>query len=556
MKKLTLFLLTLFFLTTLFYAQKTVRVDILQTTDLHGRVMPFNYYTGKPVSRGLAKVATYVKEVRRRHKNVILVDNGDTIQGTPLTYYFEVIKTNVTNPMALIMNYLHYDCATVGNHEYNYGLDVLFKYQKDLHCPLLSANTYKKGAKWPFFKPYIIKNFDGVKIGIIGLTTSNIPNWEPKEHIDDLIWKNTVEEAQKWVNYLRNKEKVDAVIIDTHEGFGADLKTGKRNDSYYESKAYFIAKNVKGLDVLLTGHAHRNIPPFMLYGVLASQGSCWGRYVTHDVLIFKKINGRWKIVKKYGHNIRMSNKIPPDPEVVKLIKPYHQEVLKWVNSIIGYAEADFTTDTVQVEDNPLMDLLENVMRKTVHSQMAMASFLPAHPITYKKGPIRVRDIFSFYMYENSLVSLELTGKDIKDALEHSAEYYDSEFSWDPVKNMLNLKVNPKFRHYNFDTLQGASYVINPLKPVGERIEQLYYKNRPIDPNEKFSVAVSSYQANGGGQYMMFKRAKRLAKDPSDIRNLIIKYIKAKGKIFPECDHNWYLKIPVNLIKPVWHKKNK
>ncbi len=556
MKRFHLLLIIIFLLSPLIFPQNKVRVDIIQTTDLHGRIMPYNYFNGKEVSRGLAKVATYIKEVRKKYKNVILVDNGDTIQGTPLTYYFEVIRKDKINPMALIMNYLHYDCATIGNHEYNYGLDVLFKYQKDLHCPLLSANTYKKGAKWPFFKPYIVKNFDGVKIAIIGLTTSNIPNWEPKEHIDDLIWKDTAKEAQKWVKYVREKEKVDAVIIDTHEGFGADLKTGKPDDSFYESKAYFIAKNVKGVDVLLTGHAHRNIPPFLINGVLASQGSCWGKYVTHDVLIFEKINGKWKITKKYGHNIKMKYKIPPDPEVVKLIEPYHNEVLKWVNSIIGYAEGDFTTETVQIEDNPLMDLLENIMKETVHSQMAMASYLPGHPITIKKGPIRVRDIYSFYIYENSLVSLELSGRDIKEALEHSAEYYGNEFTWNPVEKILNLKINPKFRHYNFDTLQGATYVINPLKPVGKRIERLYFNNLPMDMGKKYSVAVSSYQAYGGGQYEMFKRAKILEKNPSDIRNLMIKYIKVKGKIYPTCDQNWYLKIPVNLIKPEWMKKKK
>ena len=206
-------------------------ITILSTTDMHGRIFPIDYYTNKYDNVGIAKVATLVKEARKNDPDLLLVDSGDTIQGTPLEYFHNKRNNAPPDPMMLAMNALHYDSMAVGNHEYNFGLKVLEKARSEAKFPWLSANTYDTGAKGTpttHYTPYIVKEINGVRIGILGLTTPGIPNWENPENYAGLEFHETVSEAKKWVPILRDKEKVDLVVITMHMGIEEDLRTGKR----------------------------------------------------------------------------------------------------------------------------------------------------------------------------------------------------------------------------------------------------------------------------------------------------------------------------------------
>src|SRR5437868_5815382 len=289
-------------------------VVILSTTDMHGRVFPIDYYTNKYDNVGIAKVATLVKEARKRDADLMLVDSGDTIQGTPLEYLHNKRNNTPPDPMMLAMNALHYDSMTVGNHEYNFGLQVLEKARREAKFPWLSANTYDAG-KSTHYQPYIVKEVQGVRIGVLGLTTPGIPNWENKPNYEGLEFHETVSEAKKWVAILRDKEKADVVVIAMHMGIEEDLRTGVPNPSQVpnENAAIAIARQVPGVDVILMGHTHRDVPSLVVRSatstiafvggggqlissgdVLITQANRWASHVARaDLYLEKDANNRW-----------------------------------------------------------------------------------------------------------------------------------------------------------------------------------------------------------------------------------------------------------------------
>src|ERR1041384_2463301 len=247
-------------------APQRAHVVILSTTDMHGRIFPIDYYTNKYDNVGIAKVATLVKEARKNDPDLMLVDSGDTIQGTPLEYFHNRRNNTPPDPMMLAMNALKYDSMTVGNHEYNFGLQVLNKARSEAKFPFLSGNTYDTGTSNTHYKPYIVKEVQGVRIGVLGLTTPGIPNWENKPNYAGLEFHEKVSEAKKWVPILRDKEKADVVVIAMHMGIEEDLRTGIPSPSQVpnENAAIAIARQTEGVDVILMGHTHREVPSLLV----------------------------------------------------------------------------------------------------------------------------------------------------------------------------------------------------------------------------------------------------------------------------------------------------
>src|SRR5678815_1154955 len=210
-----------------------VQITILGTTDLHGNINPIDYYTNKPDNRGIAKVSTLIKRIRTEQPNVLLIDSGDTIQGSPLESFHGRKNNGPPDPMMLAMNSLNYDAMTVGNHEYNFGLKVLEKARSEANFPWLSANTYDKTKQQTHYKPYIVKEVAGVRIGILGLTTPGVPNWDNAPNYAGLEFHEPLSEARQWVPILREKEKADVVVIAMHMGLGEDLRTGEVNPGHF-----------------------------------------------------------------------------------------------------------------------------------------------------------------------------------------------------------------------------------------------------------------------------------------------------------------------------------
>ncbi len=516
-------------------SSRRVQIVVLGTTDLHGNLYPLDYYTDKPDNRGIAKIATLIKRVRKESPNVVLVDSGDTIQGTPVAYYHNKKNNKPPDPMMLAMNSLQYDSMTVGNHEYNFGLKVLEKARSEAKFPWLSANTYNKGTAKTHYKPYIIKEVAGVRVGILGLTTPGVPVWENVPNYVGLEFHEPVMEARKWVPVMRQKDRADVVVIAMHMGIEEDLRTGQVNPGQVtnENQALTIAKQVPGVDVIFMGHTHRDVPSVFINGVLLTQANHWGRHLARADLYLEKYANKWRVYARSARTVPVDDKVEADEDIIKLIEPYHRETQAWLSRTIGQSAAELPATEARFRDTAILDLIHRVQLDAGKADVSMAaSFNPQARIA--QGPVTVRDIAELYVYENTLVVLEVTGQQLKDALEHSAKYFRP---YEAGKSLAEL-VDEKIPTYNFDIAEGVTYDINIKKPIGQRIENLMFKGQPVAPTQKLRLATNNYRVNGGGGYTMYKNAPVVYRSSDEIRELIIDWVERNKVIPTEATNNW------------------
>ena len=517
------------------FVPERVQITILGTTDLHGNINPIDYYTDKPDNRGFAKVATLIRRVRKEQPNTLLIDSGDTIQGSPLAS-FHSRKNNVrTDPMMLVMSALNYDAMAVGNHEYNFGLKVLEKARGEAKFPWLSGNTYEKGTQRTHYKPFIVKEVAGVKIGILGLTTPGVPYWDNPPNYAGLEFREPVAEARKWVTVLRTQEKVDVVVIAMHMGLGEDLRTGEASPGQipHENEAISIAKEVPGVDVIFMGHTHRDVPSLYINGVLLTQANHWGRHLARADLYLQKSPAGWRVYAKSARTIPTDDRVEPDPEVVKLAEPYDRQTQEWLERVVAQTPQDLTAEEARFRDTAILDLIQKVQLEAGKADVSMvASFNQQARIA--KGPVTVRDVAELYVYENTLVVLEVTGQQLKDALEHSAKYYGPYQAGKTPRELINERIPA----YNFDIAEGVSYDLDISKPIGSRIQNLRFKGQPLSLTRKLRLATNNYRVNGGGGYTMYKNAPVLSRSSEEIRELIVDWMERHKTIPTEPNNNW------------------
>jgi 2',3'-cyclic-nucleotide 2'-phosphodiesterase/3'-nucleotidase len=528
---------------------KSVTLTILQTSDLHSNLLPYDYYTGNIADWGLAKVATLIKQERAKDPNLLLLDSGDTIQGTPLGYYYAAIDKNAPHPMAVTMNALKYDAAAVGNHEFNYGLDTLNRWKSQLNFPLLSANTRKTDGS-EAFQPYVIKEVNGVKVGILGLTTPSIPNWEKPENIAGLRWDNPVEIAKTYVPKMR-AEGADIVVISQHIGWDkvpanttnnpqawlTDPSTWQDSGSLPdENLTIEIAQQVPGVDVILAGHSHLDVPKSVINGVLIVEPSYWGRAMGKVTLQLQKNGKQWQITNK-DSALEYVKGINADQELQNLSYPYHAQTVQYISTPIGTSAGAFAGGPqARYHDSSLADLIN-----TVQTEAAAASGYPVDISLaaifndtgkIPAGQITLRDAYSAYIYDNTLYVLEINGDILRRALEQDATYFKQ-------VDAQNLPADPKgvvsetARDYNWDIYTGIDYTIDITKPAGQRVTKLQFKGQDVRPDQTFRIAINNYRSSGGGGYPMFKEGKRIWQSTNEIRDLIANYVQAKGTIDPQ-----------------------
>jgi 2',3'-cyclic-nucleotide 2'-phosphodiesterase/3'-nucleotidase len=516
-------------------APKRVHLVILGTTDLHGNLFPVDYYTDKPDNRGLAKIATLVRQVRKENPNVLLIDSGDTIQGTPLEYYHNKKNNAPADPMMLAMNALNYDSMTVGNHEYNFGLQVLEKARSEAKFPWLSANTYNKGTNQNHYQPYIVKEVAGVRVAVLGLTTPGIPNWENAPNYAGLEFHEPLAEAKKWVPILRRKERADVVVIAMHMGLEQDLRTGEINPGQVanENRAIAIAQQVPGVDLIFMGHTHRDVPSVTINGVQLIQANCWGRHLARVDLYLEPAGPRWRVIARAARTIAVDSSTVPDQEILRLGEPYNVETQAWLSRAIGESAVELTAAEARFRDTGILDLIQRVQLEAGKADLSMAAVFNAEA-RIAKGPVTVRDIAGLYVYENTLVVIEVTGQQVKDALEHSAKYFRP---FEPGKSPAEL-VDEKIPAYNFDIAEGVTYTLNLAKPFGARIENLQFQGQPLGPTQKLRLATNNYRVNGGGGYSMYQGAPVVYRSSAEIRELIIDWVERHQTIPTEPSNNW------------------
>ena len=525
-----------------FAEESTMKVTILGTSDLHSNITNYDYYTQKPAEHGLAKVYSVVKEVRAQNPNTILIDNGDTIQGTPIAQYYldnfnSKTATKIVHPMINVMNMMKYDAWTLGNHEFNYGIPLLNRVISDAKFPVLSANTYKADGS-NFAKPYIIKDVNGAKIAILGFTTKGVTTWD-KNNVVGMDFKDIVTEGQKWVRQLKDVDKVDAIIVSAHTGLEST------NDILGENQATALATACPEITAILSGHAHKDLPADTLVnGVLIVQPGKWGQKVSEiDLNMVKDTSGKWTVESKTSKNIDVKT-YAAAPEVLEAAKADLAAVDKMVAQVIGKSTSEFSGIDQKLKDTALVDLIQKVQMYYGKADISIAaSFNDASRIP--KGKVKVSDINALYVFENFLNVTEMTGKQLKAYIEYSAKYFNQ-----MTKNGdTNITFDPLVAGYNYDMVQGVDYQLDLTQPVGSRLLNLTYKGKPVSDTKIFKVALNNYRFSGGGGHMaaagitnpknLYDSQTTLG-DLGQIRTLIIKYIKMKKTISPVVDYNYNL----------------
>ncbi|WP_239984671.1 bifunctional metallophosphatase/5'-nucleotidase [Lentibacillus sediminis] len=514
-------------------------LTILYTSDVHGHAMPISYGTNQPASIGLARYATAVKSTRSSREQVLVLDNGDLIQGTPLMTHYVKSHTDKENPMIGIMNQIGIEASVIGNHEFNFGKGILNNAIDQSRFPWLSANTLDKTSQEPYYgPPYIIKTLNnGVKAAIVGVTTHYIPNWESPAHIEGVQFADAFSTLKKQVEEIRSKERPDVLIAMYHGGFERDLESGEPTEELTgENQGYQMAMEIDGIDVLLTGHQHRKLTNFLRDVLVVQPGNNAQNYGEIQIELEQQ-DGKWTITDKQA-SLQPLKDVEAAPEILDYMEEMETSTQGWLDQPAGYIDGDMTIADplkARLAKHPFIEFIQNVQMEASGADISVTSLLNNNSTGFS-SVVTMRDIVANYMYPNTLVVLELTGADILAALEKSAEYFMLDENGEITVNPDY--VEPKPQHYNYDMWEGITYTINVAKPVGSRIEDVRYQGEPLEENRTYKVVLNNYRASGGGNYIMFQHKPVVKEIQKDAVALIYGYFEKYGTVKAKATRNF------------------
>ena len=472
-----------------------VTITVLQTSDLHANLLPWDYARGVEADWGLARVATRVRDIRSTARHVLLLDGGDTIQGAPAAWLEARRPRGGPHLMAEAMNALGYDAMAVGNHEFNFGMDVLRRAQEDAAFPWLSANTRNAADGSAAFPEFVVKELGGVRVGVLGLTTPNIPTWERAANRPGLAWEDPVETARRLVPVLRGAQRCAVVVVLIHSGLEADPSTGEAIGTGDENRVVALAREVPGIDLILTGHSHRRIPLTRVHGVPVTQPGRWGEVLARVDLVVERRKGGARVVEVRGSLLPSDGTVATDPRIAEIARPHHERALSYLDEPLATASGPFPGRRARLEDTALLDLVNETQLAVTGADLSLTSLLPFRFGGWEAGPLTVRHVYALYPYENQLAVVEIDGARLREVLEHAATFYGTA-RWQDGR----LAVTPRagMTPYSFDVLQGASYRLDPTAPVGSRVKELRFRGKAVRDDDVFSLAVNSYRAQGAG----------------------------------------------------------
>jgi 2',3'-cyclic-nucleotide 2'-phosphodiesterase/3'-nucleotidase len=524
---------------------REVTVRVLATTDLHGNIYPYDYYAAKEAPRGLAKIATLIAAERSANSNTLLIDCGDTIQGTPLEGVYQSfvlhghLPMNLTptqpasapDPMMLAMNALGYDMMTVGNHEWNFSLKNLSAARDAAKFPWISANiAVEPNSKVKPFAPWFVKTVAGVKVAIIGITTPSEPAWEKPGNYAGYRFIEGKEAAAKAVADVQQTEHPDVILIAAHAGLEKEVRKGvilstpnPIEDLPGENMVYQLATEVPGIDAIIFGHTHSELAGARVGDVLLMQPRNWGMSLGElDIRLDDSADGHWHVASKDSRVIPVTAATPADDAILRIGKPYHETAERFLNSPVAESPVAMTGATARVQDSPLAAMIHEAQLFYAKADVSFASIFNAG-LRIVKGPATVRQIAGLYLYDNTLYAVEGNGKMVRDALENSARFFlgcTGECNSRPL-------INSSVLGYNYDMAaspdNALTYEIDLRLPVGQRIRNLRYRGQPLADDQKLRIAVNNYRYGGGAGYTMFKASPVAWRSTEEIRDLIIDY---------------------------------
>jgi 2',3'-cyclic-nucleotide 2'-phosphodiesterase (5'-nucleotidase family) len=469
---------------------------------------------------------------------VVLIDAGDMLQGTPLTYVAARRERFSVHPVFAAMNAMHYDAAAVGNHEFNYGLPLLYSAAKGAHFPLLAANAYAASGRAPFPSRKVVER-DGVRIAIIGATTPGSNAWDRDNLAGRLTIGAVLPAVRAQVDSAR-RERADVVVVVLHTGLGEPSSydtIATRLPS--ENVAAEVARQVPGIDLIVYGHSHKQMADTVIGGALLMQPKNWATSVGVAELHLAHDGDRWRVASKRSQLIPAAGHAEQS-SVARAAAAGHEAARNYVATIIGSTDARWSADSGRVADAPLADLILEVERRTAQSDLASTAVFDVGA-RIDSGHITVGEIARLYPYENTLSAVRITGAQLRAYLEYSARYYGTYGTGEPA-------VHTDVPGYNFDVVSGAEYTIDLSHPVGSRITSLSVRGKPVTDTDSFTLALNNYRRSGGGGYAMLKDAPQVYSGTVEIRDLLIAEVERRKHIAPSdyFQRNWSI-VPAAAI---------
>ena len=589
MKKLTILFISLIMSVCSTNAKKpkTVTLKFIETTDVHGMFFPTNYTTGKAVGGSMARVSSYVKSQRTTYgNNLILLDNGDILQGQPTNYYWNFIDTQDENIAASVVNYMGYDAQAFGNHDIETGHNCYDKWNREVKCPILAANMINAETGNPYTNPYKIIEREGVKIAILGMTTPAVPNWLSESLWSGIRFEEMVSCTRKWVKTIKEKENPDLIIGLFHSG----LKGGITNDEYDENATLAVALRVHGLDAIFYGHDHlsnfgfirqyeEKTDDYPFYFITKDGGpsSAVSLSKTDSVLIVNPGSNAYnvgeatitltmqnnKVVSKKitGQLVSMKS-MPIDEEYMNYFADDIRRLQEYTTKKIGTFESSMNMGDAFFGSSAFIDFIHNIQMKTTGADISFTGPLAINT-TINAGTVTTADMFNLYKFENTLYVIQMTGAEIKNYLEMSYGQWTNQMKSSDDHILLfddkNNERNNGFKNFygNFDSACGIDYTVDVTKPEGQKVNILKMSNgQPFDTTKMYKVAINSYRGNGGGE-LLTKGAgipkeelnsRIISRSELGQRHYLTEEIQKQGSVNPKPNNNWRF-IPESLVAP-------